>query len=690
MEEVNRLCVPILVHQEDVKENAVSAQKRRDSLRELAGAPITWCVLACLVGTMGTLSEAISHLPLLPRPTHAKQIGGAGGNVQAVSKADDDGVCASPKSNMASEKRGDRMKMVELYQCPPFTAIPAPLPHDTTYATIVTRVVQAQRHLAHKPGLKASFRTILSSSTVEHFVIDSFWWFFLHNFQPDRKTQDRLFCRIAENYIRILTQNLSTHSGTAFLRKMVMMMEVMMMVMMEVMMVVMEVMMMVMMVVMMIDDDDDSDDDDDGGGGVNDDDDNDNDNDGDGGGDGDDDDGDYNDGDSVNDSDSDDGDDDDDDGGGDVNDDNNDNDGDSDDDGDDDDDGGGVNDDDDDDNDNDGDGDGDDDGDDDDSDLPSTLSQTLYCCFCCCFPQSCSFHDQAFLTTLCSTAYQWTGGICPAPDVYKEWDFEALEPDEAGGVSESEKRQKESGSTPTLSDSMFPNLPVNDKTGTRGGLKKPSGGQLYPECLESTRALRCLAVLRMIHHPPYLLRGGPVGVLTIEEQGNTVYRETDGLQSGPVHLQSVLYVAIFQKCLGDVSEASVVCSRDNLAIPGHASISEEDVIGSDLKALTDQAHRTSARESHAVYEGVELKQCVFNVWGNSPLVQHYMTTHCLRQTVGYDLLVRRSQIQKLPPYPFMLTPPHSCTLTSIGQDGVSRSVGTVVAFGLADEALTEN
>ncbi|KAI4874240.1 hypothetical protein NFI96_027648 [Prochilodus magdalenae] len=38
-----------------------------------------------------------------------------------------------------------------------------------------------------------------------------------------------------------------------------------------------------------------------------------------------------------------------------------------------------------------------------------------------------------------------------------------------------------------------------------------------------------------------LLCGGPVGVLTIEEQGNTVHRETDGLQSGPVHLQSVLY-----------------------------------------------------------------------------------------------------------------------------------------------------
>ncbi|KAI4884265.1 hypothetical protein NFI96_014360 [Prochilodus magdalenae] len=43
--------------------------------------------------------------------------------------------------------------------------------------------------------------------------------------------------------------------------------------------------------------------------------------------------------------------------------------------------------------------------------------------------------------------------------------------------------------------------------------------------------------------PPtsYLLCGGPVGVLITEEQGNTVYRDTDGPQSGPVHLQSVLY-----------------------------------------------------------------------------------------------------------------------------------------------------
>uniref|UniRef100_A0AAR2L4I1 Uncharacterized protein n=1 Tax=Pygocentrus nattereri TaxID=42514 RepID=A0AAR2L4I1_PYGNA len=456
MEEVNRLCVRILVHQEDVKENPVSARKRQDSLRESAQSPVM-----CLLGTMATLSEAISQLPLLPRPGHPMQIRSADGKIQPESTADDEKTekprslpwSTSHKSRVATEKRGERMKMVELYQCPVFTDIPVPLPHDTAYATIVTHVVQAQRHLVHKPSLKASFQTILSSSTVEHFVIDSFWWFFLYNFQPDRKTQDRLFCRIAENYISILTQNLSTRSGTTFLRW---------------------------------------------------------------------------------------------------------------------------------------------------SGPPwtltqqyfsSTLSQTLYCCFCCSFPQSCSFRNQAFLTALCSTAYQWTGGICPAPEVYKTWDFEALEPDEATGVSESEKRQKESGSTLTLSESMFSstslfNPPIHNQHGSLTGPKKSRRGS-------------------------------------------------------------------------DANEASIICSRNNMAITSHKSISEDDVIGTDLKALTDHVNYTSLRESHAVYKCVELRQCVFNVWGNSPLVQHYMTTLNLKQTVGHDLLVRRSQIQKLPPYPYMLNPIHS-------------------------------
>ncbi|KAI4882704.1 hypothetical protein NFI96_032754 [Prochilodus magdalenae] len=65
--------------------------------------------------------------------------------------------------------------------------------------------------------------------------------------------------------------------------------------------------------------------------------------------------------------------------------------------------------------------------------------------------------------------------------------------------------------------------------------------------------------------PPtsHLLCGGPVGVLTFEGQGNTVYRETDGLQSGPVELQSVLYVCERRK----MAEASISVDQDRFSCP---------------------------------------------------------------------------------------------------------------------------
>ncbi|GAA6076684.1 protein FAM227A-like isoform X1, partial [Tachysurus ichikawai] len=83
----------------------------------------------------------------------------------------------------SASKLMDIPKMVELYQCPQFGDVSVPLPHNTAYSAIVTRVIQAQRHLVHKPRLKTIFHNILSSPTVESFVINSFWWLFLENFQ---------------------------------------------------------------------------------------------------------------------------------------------------------------------------------------------------------------------------------------------------------------------------------------------------------------------------------------------------------------------------------------------------------------------------------------------------------------------------------------------------------------------------
>ncbi|XP_047662361.1 protein FAM227A-like isoform X2 [Tachysurus fulvidraco] len=431
--DVNRLCVPVMVWHEDDRENPMTVKQDCKRLQELSHAPIS-----CLVGTMESLSEEISHLPLLQRhsspvqSSHENTVGHLESTANEKREKPRSILCSnSCKSHTVTEKMMDIPKMVELYQCPQFGDVPVPLPHNTAYSAIVTSVIQAQRHLVHKPRLKTVFHNILSSPTVESFVINSFWWLFLENFQPDRKAQDRLFGRIAENYISILTQSLSSNSGTIFLQ-----------------------------------------------------------------------------------------------------------------------------------------------------DLPSILSQVLFCCFSCCFPQSCCFCDPTFLTALCSTVYQWTGGLCPAPEVYKQWDFEALEANESSNILLREKKKKENDSSLTSIDSVFSSIFLTETSSSHTAVKKK----------------------RM-------------------------------------------------KSLCDVSQADALNSKNKITMTCRNTSKVEKTAasqnnpGCDLKG--DHRNTTSDQESHAVDGHMEVKHCVFNVWGNSPLVQHYMNTMHLQSNIGYNVLVRRTQIQAL-------------------------------------------
>ncbi|XP_076149253.1 protein FAM227A-like [Alosa pseudoharengus] len=178
--------------------------------------------------------------------------------------------------------------------------------------------------------------------------------------------------------------------------------------------------------------------------------------------------------------------------------------------------------------------------------FPCILSQALYSCFCCCFPQSCStIRHGTFLQTLCSTAYQWTEGVCPAPNVFKKWDFKALEPEEAGSskfTAENEKKEPEL--SVSLLDSLFPGAGVSSQ----------------------------------------------------------------------------------QKSAGS-----------------------EDIKGSDQKAGTDYSNRKSTKECD--WYKLEFGRCTFDLWGNSPLVQHFMHKFRPEPSVGQGVLVRRTQIRTMPPYP---------------------------------------
>ena len=51
-------------------------------------------------------------------------------------------------------------------------------------------------------------------------------------------------------------------------------------------------------------------------------------------------------------------------------------------------------------------------------------------------------------------------------------------------------------------------------------------------------------------------------------------------------------------------------------------------------------------------QGAVFAHVVFDMYGHSPLVRHYLERRGLLQTAGYTILVKRTELDKLPPYPF--------------------------------------
>ncbi|RXM28730.1 Protein FAM227A [Acipenser ruthenus] len=113
----------------------------------------------------------------------------------------------------------EKPKLVELQQYPGFTiGAPTALPNGTSLDDVVKHVIQAQEKIGRKPKYQAEFRRLLSSSVTRTILLDTFWWFFLQNYQSEPHTQEKLFFRISESYVRLLTQSPSSPYGDLFLK----------------------------------------------------------------------------------------------------------------------------------------------------------------------------------------------------------------------------------------------------------------------------------------------------------------------------------------------------------------------------------------------------------------------------------------------------------------------------------------
>ncbi|XP_041118910.1 protein FAM227A-like isoform X4 [Polyodon spathula] len=419
MADINRICSPMAAFEEDLSEDPATLEKKRAGQQEVVSSPAP-----CLVGSIDKVNEKIAHLHL--QLLH----------------------CSSQPSPPRTK---EKPKLVELQQYPGFTTgAPTALPNGTSLDDVVKHVIQAQEKIGRKPKYQAEFRRMLRSSVTRTILLDTFWWFFLQNYQSEPHTQEKLFFRISESYVRLLTQSPPSPYGDLFLKE-----------------------------------------------------------------------------------------------------------------------------------------------------FPRTLSQAVYSCFCFSFPQSWhQFYCQSFLSQLCDTAFQWTGGIRPSPEVHSRWNFLALEPE---GVRKEEifsgndKCNKGAGSpmsflSSTLSNSVLPSL--------------PSGGRLAHQ--QSTQ----LAQLRS---------------------------------------KSSQYCA---RISSQVSMNSASSTQGTLGTPSCIPMTADTnrKAGQALKASQNEGmQHKPKRESLPAGPGPEFMKSVFNLWGYSPLVQCYFRNQKTDIRAGIDILVQRTEILNLPP-----------------------------------------
>ncbi|XP_070542673.1 protein FAM227B-like isoform X2 [Ptychodera flava] len=77
------------------------------------------------------------------------------------------------------------------------------LPHQLESPQILDRVTQAQDY---NPGFKKFWKKLFLSEASVAVMQDAFWWFFLENYETDRKEeQDKLFNRISDSFVALFT-----------------------------------------------------------------------------------------------------------------------------------------------------------------------------------------------------------------------------------------------------------------------------------------------------------------------------------------------------------------------------------------------------------------------------------------------------------------------------------------------------
>ncbi|XP_066919427.1 protein FAM227A-like [Clytia hemisphaerica] len=226
------------------------------------------------------------------------------------------------------------------------------------------------------------------------------------------------------------------------------------------------------------------------------------------------------------------------------------------------------------------------------------LSQAVYATFCHAFPASYRQFNGEFRDEIISICALWIIGTKPPPRTWEDWNFEALEP---LGMRKGERIQEDAAKTKAI-DFDLKQMEEKSRLMTR----------------RNTRRLS---------------------------------RAIMGGSSGTIPLKTLIE-ATKEKDVANKEAKEDNKKSKKKKLKDKKESSEEESHVKQISSVLAMAESNKHKQSCEVGPGASFNKVVFNMNGRSPLVSYYLSSNNLLQDVGTSVLVQRTEIDKLPPYPF--------------------------------------
>eukprot|EP00795_Rhopilema_esculentum_P009349 gene9349-17052_t len=242
---------------------------------------------------------------------------------------------------------------------------------------------------------------------------------------------------------------------------------------------------------------------------------------------------------------------------------------------------------------------------------PDILAQSVYATFCQAFPTSYRQFDDKFKDDLIFLVQQWITGTRPAPRAFEKWNFEGLEPSD---IRKGDKHHIDSSKKSKRSDLE---LDLNEDT---------------------------LGLLRLSDSKQKAATSSQIS-------GQTRSRRISRAAPLPASKRGNLLLPSIQEP-GDKEDVTVSHSAIKILQHSDAENEPDRATVSVMPAVRLMPTMKTKRESCKAGKGPSFSKNVFDIHGRSPLIEQFLMSNNLSNDAGVGVLVRRTEIARLPSYPF--------------------------------------